>query len=102
MTNAALQAMIDEFGERIFAITFDNNHKVYLGVEAKAETDPITVKSLILKTFGDTDMLGIPHTDHTWEGNKIPYTNWYVTGCIQAVHLTDELGDLLPDLNKFF
>lgn len=102
MTNAGLQAMIDEFGERIFCITLDNAHKVFFGVAARLPYEDLTIDKIELKTFGDVDMFGVPHTDHTWEGHVIPYTNWLVTGCIQAIHTTDELGIYLPDLNKFF
>lgn len=106
MTNAALQAFVAEYGERIFAITLDNNHKIFMGVAARLPYDTTTAASIQYKTFGDTDMFGIPHTDVTYEGIAVPYINWMVTGCIQAIHVTDESdgqpGTYLPDLNKFF
>lgn len=102
MTNAALQAMIAEYGERIFGITLDNAHKIYLGVAAKLPYDNVTVNDLIFKTFDGVDMFGVPHNDHTWGGHEVPFINWMVTACIQSVHMTTELGQYLPDLNKYF
>lgn len=102
MTNAALQAMVAEFGERIFCITLDNNHKIFLGLAARLPEDGVSVNDIVYKTYDGVDLFGVPHISHTWNGIDVPYTNWLVTGCIQAVHTTDELGEYLPDLNKFF
>ena len=106
MTNDALKALIAEYGERVFAITLDNNHKIFFGVAARLPYDATTVESIQYKTYSGVDMFGIPHVDRTWEGHEVPYINWLVTGCIQAVHVTNEAdgnpGHLLPDLNKFF
>ena len=103
MTNAALQAIIAEYGERIFCITLDNNHKIMLGLQSRLESgNGFTVNDIQYKTFGDTDMFGFWRTDHTWNNQHIKYINWMVTGCIQAVHVTEEMTTYLPDLNRFF
>lgn len=102
MTNKALQAMIAEFGEKIFCIILDNNHKIFFGVAARLPYEDLTVTHIVYKTYDGVDMFGVPHTDHTWEGKVIPYTNWFPTSCIQGVAVTNAETDDLPDLNKFF
>ena len=83
MTNAALQAMIDELGDRICIIVFDNNSKVYIGYPSS----PIkSVTELKLKTFGDTDMVGIPKKSN----GGLTSTSWHATECIQVIASIDE------------
>ena len=105
MTNAALQAFIAEFGNKIFVIVLDNNHKVFIGSPLQTYDNKLTttIDQLKFKTYGDVDMFGISRVDHTWEGRDVPFTNWMVTACIQSIAVTD--GDdltYLPDLNKWF
>ena len=83
MTNAALQAMINELGDRICIIAFDNNSKVYIGYPASTIK---SVSELQFKTFGDTDMVGVPKKTQ----NGLMTTTWHVTSCIQVVATVDE------------
>ena len=58
MNNSQLQAMIDEFGDRIAIIQFDNQCKIYIGYEGS----PVrSVEDLQFKTVGGFDMVGVPH-----------------------------------------
>ena len=105
MTNEALKAFIEEYGNRIFVITLDNNHKVFIGspITSDANKNLGTIDKIQFKTFGDVDMFGVSHVDRTFENIEVPFTSWLVTACIQSIAVTD--GDdltYLPKLYKFF
>lgn len=106
MTNNGLQAFINEFGTKIFMILMDNNHKVFMGTDVTSEGNFNDGTSLELKTFGGVDMFRVKHVDRTWhtsdKADGIAYSGWLVTGCIQAIYVTDDEDLYLPDLNKFF
>lgn len=101
MTNAALQAFIDEFGARMIVIVIDNNHKIMFGVSAMGD-NALFYTDIQYKTVGGVDMFGVTRTDTTWEGKSVTFTNWYVTACIQMISTTETDGVDLPDLNKYF
>lgn len=93
MTNAALQAMIDELGERICILIFDNNVKVYIGYPSS------TIKSINeiqLRTFGDTDMVGIPKKIGNPELDRLGVTTtmWHPTECLQVIATLDDGWDM--------
>lgn len=106
MTNAALQAFIQEFGDKIFLIVLDNNHKVFMTTNATSEGNENDATTIEMKTFGDVDMFRVKHTDRTWHNGQRPegikYSGWMVTGCIQSIYTTDDEEYYVPDLNKFF
>ena len=89
MTNNALQAMFDEIGDRICIIIFDNNSKVYIGYPSSTIK---SVNDIELRTFGDTDMIGIPKKiqDPKLERCGATATSWHVTACIQMIATIDE------------
>lgn len=89
MTNSALKAMIDELGDRICIIAFDNNMKVYIGYPSSTLQN---VSDIQLKTFGDTDMVGIPKISNNPKASRlgIASVTWHPTACIQAIGVIDE------------
>lgn len=89
MTNAAIKAMISEIGDRICIIVFDNNMKVYIGYPSSTLQ---SVNDIQFKTFGDTDMIGIPKKvgDPKLSRLGATSTTWHATGCIQAIVTMDE------------
>lgn len=88
MTNKALQAMIEELGERICIICFDNNIKVYIGYPSSTIK---SVKELQFKTFGDVDMIGIPKKVGDPKSARLGVTTtmWHPTDCIQLIATLD-------------
>lgn len=90
MTNAAFQAFLAEFGDRLCVITLDNNAKIY--VEYQNQQSSVRVNEIKFKTFGGVDMFAVP----SWpmnpaEANKgITHEVWHPTFTIQALVLIDE------------
>ena len=103
MTNVALQAFIAEFGNRIFVIVLDNNHKVFIGSPLTTPENQAlsTIDQIMYKTYDGVDMFGFKRIDRTY-GEAVPFINWMITGCIQSIAVTEEEGVYLPDLNKWF
>lgn len=115
MTNVALQALIDLYGNQIFMINFDGSKKLFIGIDpgtnagkktmqiAKEYEQVLTWDDISLETVGGTDFVVI-HRKHcaTWDGINVPYKHYMVSATIWTVAVTDEYGDYLPDLNKFF
>ena len=89
MTNVALKAMIDELGERICIIALDNNVKIYIGYPSSTVK---SVNEIQLKTFGDTDMIGIPKAINNPKlvREGVCSTTWHPTACIQIIATMDE------------
>lgn len=89
MTNAALQAMIAELGERICIIVFDNNSKVYIGYPSSTIK---SVNELKFATYDGVDMIGIPKRlrDPKVDRLGVTTTIWHATECIQAIATMDE------------
>lgn len=89
MTNEAMQALINDLGDRICAIVFDNNNKVFIGYPSSTAK---SVSDLKFQTLGGVDMIGIPKA----AGNPklvrlgVTYTTWHPTECIQAVVTIDD------------
>lgn len=89
MDNKVLQAMIDEFGERICIIVFDNESKVYIGYESSTLK---SVHDLKLKTIAGVDMVGIPKVSSNPRLQRagVTSTSWHPTECIQCISTLDE------------
>jgi hypothetical protein len=100
MNNESLKAIIAELGSKIFLIQMDDGHKVWIGTP-NSDGNTNTIEDIQFKTFGNVDMFGVRHVDHSW-GNEIPYWHWMVTSYVQFVVATEELSDHLPDVNRFF
>lgn len=89
MTNTALQAMIDEFGDHICIIVFDNDNKIFIGYKSS----PIkSVSDLKLETKGGIDFIGVPFIPNDPKLVRLGVTGtvWHPTDCIQAVMTMDE------------
>ena len=89
MTNEELQAMIDEFGDRIAIIFFDNSLKLMIGYPGQ---NPQHASDLILKTVCGTDFVGVrqksTYTQDRADG--VTYVNYHKTECIQYIAVMDE------------
>lgn len=102
MTNEALQAMIEAFGDRLTVIKFDNTSNLYLGYNTKVkktvksgvdydEGRPIFVKDLELVTIGGVDFLAVPHSYYnSLVGKVVSFKTYHVTETIQKVFIMDE------------
>lgn len=89
MDNNALQALIDQFGERICFFILDNASRIYFGYKSS----PIkSVKDLEMKTFGDVDMIGVPLPINNPSdiAKGITSMMWHPTACIQAIAVLGE------------
>ena len=88
MTNAALKAMIEELGDRICIIIMDNDVRIYIGYPSSTLKN---ASDIILKTFGDTDMIGIPKAVNNPKAQRegITTTIWHPTACIQLIATVD-------------
>lgn len=84
MTNEGVKALIDEYGERIFAIILDNDQKILLGYTNTAKVSDIT-----FETIGGTDMICIPHVSKSTRP-IVSYKNYYQTDAIRTVGIMDE------------
>ena len=102
MTNQGLQALIDEFGERIRFIALDNGKKIYLNYErgvGGVSDRVIRVSDLVLKSFGGVDMFGYKRTEkHFGNGPTVEFMAWNVTQFIQQVIIVEENSEMYnPD-----
>ncbi len=84
MTNAALQALINEYGKRLFSISFDNDRVLLIGYSGTPKLEDIS-----LVTIGGVDFLKVKKTN-TNDGKTIDYANMHLTSVIQAVGIMDE------------
>ena len=89
MNNAALQAMIEEFGDRIYFIMFNNRSMVPIGFKSS----PLkSAKDLQFRTFGGVDFVGVPkHPANTADLEKgITGVHWHATALVELVGVMDE------------
>lgn len=92
MTNAAFQAFLKEFGDRLCVITLDNNAKIYCEYESGGGNSSVKVKDIEFRTIGGVDMFAVP----SWPMNRkevemgIKHQVWHPTFTIQALVLIDE------------
>lgn len=68
MTKAGIQNLIDTYGDRIFAINFDNGQVAFIGYK-----DSYSITDIELTTIGGEDMIVIHNPDHKSTG-LIPVT----------------------------
>ena len=89
MNNEALQAMFDEFGDRISCIIFDNKVPIFIGYPSS----PIQhVSELKLKTIGGVDFVGVPvrPKDPKAIRDGAMFEAWHPTNFIQIIYAADE------------
>lgn len=89
MTNEGLQAMFDEFGERICFIQFDNNIRFMVGYPSS----PIkTINDIQLRTFNGVDMVGFPVYSINPQMRRMGANSvsWFLTGYLESIAVIDE------------
>ena len=89
MNNESLQAFIDEFGDRMCIIIFDNNTKVFIGYKSSPAK---SVSDLQLVNKGGVDFVGVPGipNDPKLARKGVTYTVWRPTEIIQGIVTLDE------------
>lgn len=89
MTNAALQAALNEFGERACIIYMDNDHRIRFGYP---DASLQSVTQIQYKTWGGEDFFGYsqPSSYVHDAARGVTYTVWHRTDCIQEIAAMDE------------
>lgn len=106
MNNEGLKGLIAEFGDQIFCITLNNNHKIFCNIAgdqqnpAQIDHIPRTDEFKYMTTKDGDDMFGIPHVKRSWGGKMIAYTSWTRTALVEIVMTLDDPDCMdIPDLN---
>lgn len=89
MDNESLQAMIDEFGDRICYIMFQDRFMLFIGYKSS----PLKHASdLQLRTFNGIDMVGVPKPAMNPADREkgVAGVHWHRTGAIDMVGVMDE------------
>lgn len=84
MTNAALQALITLYGNRIYCINLDNSRNIYIGYQSSVKLTDIE-----LVTIGGTDFI-VVHQHDPNPSKTITYKNHHLTEGVQWVGVMDE------------
>ena len=89
MTNAALQAALNELGERACIIYMDNDHRIRFGYPDAALQ---SVTQIQYKTWGGEDFFGYsqPSSYVHDAARGVTYTVWHRTDSIQQIGTMDE------------
>ncbi len=93
MTNAGLQAMVAEYGERIAILVWNNGFRVHVGYpRGNVKNTVKSVNDLIFKSFGGVDMVGVksPSTLSHDRDAGVTMTTWHDTAELQHVIVMDE------------
>lgn len=91
MTNEALQAFIEELGDRICVITLDNVGKIYVGYDQE-RISSVKVSDIQMKTFGGIDMFSVPVNALSPREARLGIKGrvWHPTFTIHAIVVIDE------------
>lgn len=84
-TNANLKAFIDNFGDRIYCIYFDNGRIIYVNYK-----DSVKLTDIKLETIGSEDFVAVHHTNEKTGNIGVSYTNYHLTSSIQWIGVMDE------------
>lgn len=101
MNNEGMQGLIDEFGERIAIIIFDNDSKIYVGYPSSPCK---SIKDIELRTIGGVDFLFAPYVPMNTKSARDGYRGklCYATECVQMVIMAEEnCPDFRPDVFDF-
>jgi len=91
MTNEALQAIIDMYGNRICCIELDNGHKILIGYPGNT----IQLSNISMTNLGGVDMFEVAQVSKS-QGNKpIRFKSLHVTESIQHIMIMD------PEFNEY-
>ena len=86
MSNADVQAMFDQYGERVCAISLNNGKLLYIGYRGKGST---LLSDISFETVGGCDMMVVSKTDIS-SGRDVRYKNYITTEFIESVVVMDE------------
>lgn len=90
LTNAEVQSMIAEYGERICYIQFNNNYRIHIGYRGGHIK---SVHDIAFKTVGSTDMIGFPHIGpgkKHMDATEPVYYSWRLTELIEDIIVMEE------------
>ena len=86
MSNAVLQSMIEEFGDRISAISLNNGKMLFVNYSSKAS---VKLSDISFETRNGCDLMVVKRKD-IGSGKEILHTNYIVTEFIENVIVMDE------------
>lgn len=96
MSNKALQALFELYGDRIFTIYLDNNRSILIDYPSSPKLSDIT-----FETVGGVDYISIRHSQ-TMNGLTITYSIKHLTSTVQYVGIMDEDSkDYRVDVRSF-
>lgn len=89
LTNSEFKNIIQEYGDRIFYIQFNNNYRIYVGYE---DGQLKSVNDILFKTVGSTDLIGFPVTTKSFDHRamELSYVSWKLTELIENITVMDE------------
>jgi len=85
MDNAGMQALIDQFGDRIFTINLDNTRFIRLGYKDSPKIEDIT-----LETIGGVDYIVVTNKTAAMGSKELHYKTYHLTETVQWVGIMDE------------
>ena len=85
-TNATMQAMIDQFGERICAICLNNGKKLYIGYTGQTS---VQLSDISLETIGGCDLIKVKRIDIS-SITPVSFVDYITTEFIENVIVMDE------------
>lgn len=88
MTNAAMNAMKTQFGDRMFAISLDNNRTVFVGYEGY-----YTIDDIEFTTLGTDEVVKI-HNKMTYNGTELHYTTYHSSDNVQWIGFMSEESNM--------
>lgn len=86
MDNVSLQAIIDEYGDRLCAIQLDNTHTIWIGYRSE---NSVSLNQIELTTKGNADVF-IVHYKRFMGDRVIEYSTLFPTECIQGIVTMDD------------
>jgi hypothetical protein len=88
-TNAALQSLIGQYGDRISCLMFDNKNAIFIG---HPSSPCKSVDDLVFTTVDGVDLVGVPlyPTNSKDRAAGVLFTVYHVTATLHAVTIVDE------------
>lgn len=90
LTNAEVQQMIADYGDRICYIQFNNNYRIHIGYQSSQIK---SVNQIVFKTVGNTDMIGFPMVapgKMLMDAKEPVYYSWRLTELIETILVMEE------------
>lgn len=107
MTSAAMQAIFDEYGEKICAISLDNGRVIYIGYNQKdwsgkpipdGEARGVTLKDIEFITYGDVEFMKITQKLQSQGMKVLEKISLHPLDNIQCIQICNTDGYLLDPL----